>query len=105
MSDVAGEQEGMECVPYDLKITPDRFKVDVSWKTELECTGYLRYSLVSQEKEGEIVTDQDGFIPESEKEVEIDGLKPQTTYYVTIFSNEKMYGDGGQPIEVSTLPL
>jgi len=88
------------CTPHSLEIVPSRFSVMVNWKTADECTGYVRYSLTVQDKNGTIASSDGGFLPSTDHSVVIKDLKPQTIYYVSIISDEIRYGEDGNPIKL-----
>ena len=89
-----------DCTPYNLETEEERFKVTIRWKTNDRCPGFIKYDISSKNSEGKTVPSTDGFLPATEHTVVVEDLKPETTYYMWIYSDDKAYGEGGVPYPV-----
>lgn len=96
-----GEGE-VSCVPVNFKVSElEKSSFKVTWKTTEECVGYVIYG-DSIDDTDKLATPSYGFEKRNSHSLLIDGLNPDTTYYLYIISDDEIYGEMGNVIQTST---
>lgn len=101
----AKTENGEGCTPYDVSVNNiDKNSAKISWKTGSSCTSYIKFGLLSDDID-QTLLGLEGYSASKEHSASLESLKPDTTYYLTFFSNGEIYGDRGKPYEVRTSPF
>ncbi len=88
------------CTPYNLSWKRNEQKLHVYWQTRDKCLGYLRYGDDPQTL-GSIAVATDRSVRKSSHEVMIEAVERGASYFATIYSGDKVYGQSGQPIVIN----
>ncbi len=87
-----------ECTPYDLDIVKERFSAKIDWSTTGDCAGYVRFGITPNNTSSKVVVGPDEYLPVQEHNVTLNDLKPNTTYYLWVYSDGIAYVEDGRPI-------
>lgn len=92
-----------DCLPRNLEfkdITSSSAKV--VWQTSKKCAGFVKYG-ENIDYMSMIALDTRGSLSSEDHSIDLSDLKPGTSYYLYIFSDEKDYGFDGSPLLLRTL--
>lgn len=111
-----GQRQGLllkaspTAVPKQVKITNISDKsLTVSWITDTNVVGYVKYGKSSGEikgRKGDVRDQKSGSTGSYTTHlVELDGLEPNSIYYLKIGSGSEDYDNNGNPFEAKTAPV
>lgn len=95
-------ETNLGCIPHEVKaVEVGKSSVKLEWITDDHCFGYLKYG-TSPNVTDNLALGVAGYEATSEHVVDLQGLKPNETYYLVFYSNGELYGDKGKPFEIKT---
>lgn len=102
---IAKEEIPSGCAPYNLKVSNiTKVSAEVSWETGSVCSGFVKSGLSKDLIDKSHIGDG-GYVGKTDHSVTVENLRPETIYYLSIFSNGELYGINGQPVQIETKPL
>lgn len=84
------------CVPFNTDVESDGEEVLVTWETEEECAGYIRYGKDNEELDLVSISSD----IKSKKHTATILREAKIDYYVVVVSDESVYGVDNKPILV-----